>query len=247
MASTLDRLLAAHGGAENWRRARTVSVHHRFGGVLWDVKGVRGLLDDARTTVRVQEEWTTQAPFGPQGLRSTTTPDRVVLETDDDEDETVEELEDPRASFTGHVLETPWTPAQLAYFSGYAMWTYLTEPWSLTLPGVRTEEHGTWTEGGETFTRLRVTYPASIATHSPVQTVHVDAEGLLRRRDYDVDIAGGSPSVHLADGFEEHGGLVLATRRRVFVRDPDGNPVTDPVIVSIDLDDVRVETGPVPA
>lgn len=242
MNRILDRLLAGHGGAQNWCRAQTISVHHRFGGALWAIKGVEGLLADARTTVRVHEEWTTQSPFGPQGLRSTTIPDRVVLETDDDEDELVEELKDPRSSFTGHVLETPWTPVQLAYFSGYAMWTYLTEPASLLHPGVRVEEVGPWSEDGETWDRLRVTYPASVATHSPVQTVYVDADGLLRRRDYEVDIAGGSPSAHYASGFEEHGGLVLATRRRILVRGEDGHPVTEPVIVSIDLDGIRVES-----
>jgi hypothetical protein len=34
---------------------------------------------------------------------------------------------------------------QLAYFAGYAMWTYLTEPASLILPGVVTEEIDPWT------------------------------------------------------------------------------------------------------
>jgi hypothetical protein len=37
---------------------------------------------------------------------------------------------------------------QLAYFAGYAMWTYLSEPYSLTLPGVHTEELGKWNEDG---------------------------------------------------------------------------------------------------
>jgi hypothetical protein len=34
----------------------------------------------------------------------------------------------PQASFAGHALETPWTEPQLAYFAGYAMWTYLNLP-----------------------------------------------------------------------------------------------------------------------
>jgi hypothetical protein len=37
---------------------------------------------------------------------------------------------------------------QLAYFSGFAKWTYLSEPVSLTLPGVQTEEIEPWTEDG---------------------------------------------------------------------------------------------------
>jgi hypothetical protein len=42
------------------------------------------------------------------------------------EGQTVEELLQPRESFKGHAVDTPWTRLQLAYFVGYAMWTYLT-------------------------------------------------------------------------------------------------------------------------
>jgi hypothetical protein len=31
-----------------------------------------------------------------------------------------------RNAFKGHAVDTPWTRLQLAYFVGYAMWTYLT-------------------------------------------------------------------------------------------------------------------------
>src|SRR5689334_10233503 len=57
-------------------------------------------------------------------------PHRIAVE--DDNGAVVEELLDPRASFAGHDLTTPWTRLQRAYFSGYAMWTYVTEPISLT-------------------------------------------------------------------------------------------------------------------
>jgi hypothetical protein len=32
----------------------------------------------------------------------------------------VSERSDPRASFAGHTLETPWDPLQRSYFNGYA-------------------------------------------------------------------------------------------------------------------------------
>ncbi len=61
----------------------------------------------------------------------------------------------PCASSAGHVLSAPWTPAQPACFTGYAMWACLTEPWSLAFPGVRTEEVGPWVEDGETWQSIR--------------------------------------------------------------------------------------------
>ena len=58
----------------------------------------------------------------------------------------IEALEQPRASFAGHTLETPWTTLQLAYFVGTAMWTYLTQPFTFALPGFKTTELDPWQE-----------------------------------------------------------------------------------------------------
>ncbi|WP_198383870.1 hypothetical protein [Roseomonas sp. KE2513] len=50
----------------------------------------------------------------------------------EDADGTVlEELPEPRRSFAGQSLGTPWTELQLAYFASCAMWTYLNMPFLL--------------------------------------------------------------------------------------------------------------------
>ncbi len=108
----------------------------------------------------------------------------------------VEALGQPRASFAGHTAETPWTTLQLAYFVGTAMWTYLTQPFTFTLPGFETAELEPWQENGEQWRRLRVVWPGHPATHSALQTVYVGDDGLIRREDYDVDILGGSTGTH---------------------------------------------------
>ena len=101
----------------------------------------------------------------------------------------VEAMEQPRASFAGHALETPWTTLQLAYFVGMAMWTYLTQPFVFAQPGFKTAELDPWRENGEEWRRLRVTWPDDLATHSAEQTLYVGADGLFRRHDYAVEIA----------------------------------------------------------
>jgi hypothetical protein len=53
-------------------------------------------------------------------------------------------------------METPWSMLQLAYSAGYAMWTYLSEPYSLTFPGIETEELAVWNENGQKWRRLVV-------------------------------------------------------------------------------------------
>jgi len=54
------------------------------------------------------------------------TPNRVWIERRDGT--VVEERFEPRASFAGHVRETPWDRLHLTYFLGYAIWNYLTAP-----------------------------------------------------------------------------------------------------------------------
>lgn len=236
----LNEVLAAYGGVDRWRHVDTIGIHQTVGGVLWPLKSVGGILDDSTVEITVQEQHAWHRPLPAPGLRSHYSPDLVVIEHDDDEHLHVQTLRDPRASFAGHTLETPWTPVQLAYFSGYAMWTYLSEPYQLTFPGVETEELGEWHENGQTWRRLGVRYPDHITTHSAEQVLYVDADGLLRRRDYHVDIAGGSPAAHYMDDHREFDGIVLPLKRIVHPRDDDGLPNRDIVTVSVDIDDVRV-------
>jgi hypothetical protein len=155
-------------------------------------------------------------------------------------DETLEFLEDPRASFAGHTLETPWSDLQLAYFAGCAMWTYLTMPFLLTQDGVESHEVAPWAEQGESWRRLRIRFPATIATHSTEQTLYVGADGLLKRHDYDVEIAGNTPGAHYVSDYVEVQGLMFPTRRRIFPRQPDGHAMAEPLVVSIDLDRITL-------
>lgn len=238
MASLLDKIIDAHGGSR-WREAESISAVRHFGGAFWVLKGVDGIAGEGRFTVDLRSERSRLYDFGDPDLHTEFTPEHVAIVRADGT--VVEELSDPRASFAGHELTTPWNRLQLAYFTGYAMWTYNTEPQSFTLPGVVTEEIGPWTEeDGQTWDRLRVTYPDSLATHTPVQTLYADADGVLRRRDYAVDIAGGSPSVEYMTGQTWFDGLLLPVHREIYVRDDQGRAVREPLIVSIDIEDVVV-------
>lgn len=150
----------------------------------------------------------------------------------------MESRDNPRAAFEGHVEETKWDNLHLVYFSGYAMWTYLTSPFMLKLPNVQTEEIEPWDEQGQIWHRLKATFPSEIATHS---TEQVFKEGLLRRQDYNVDVLGGAPSANYASEHKQFSGLVFPTRRRVYRCRPDGQPILDRVIVSIDFSEIKVD------
>jgi len=238
MGTLLEKIIDAHGGGR-WGEVDQISATRHFGGAFWALKSVPGIAEEGRFTVDLRREHSQLYNFGDADLHTDFTPDRVAIIRADGT--VVKELLQPRASFDGHELMTPWNDLHLAYFTGYAMWTYNTEPQSFTLDGVVTQELGPWTEeDGQVWDRLQVTYPSSLATHTPVQVVYADSDGVLRRRDYSVDIAGGSPAVEYMTEQTRYEGLLLPRHREIYVRDDAGRAVREPLLVSIDIDDVSV-------
>ena len=84
---------------------------------------------------------------------------------------------------------------------------------------------------------MRATFPDSIATHCREQDFYFAPDGLLRRHDYHVDVAGGFPAAQLVSGFVEAHGLRFPTRRRAYQRGADLRPKPEALMVSIDLGD----------
>jgi len=237
MLDTLRHVIEAHGGLENWNKHRLLGVDLVIGGMLWGLKGQFGKLERTNVAVGLGEEWASHQPFGSGNRRTRFSPDRVTIE--DAQGTVLEELVAPRASFAGHALETPWTELQLAYFAGYAMWTYLNLPFLALHEGVEVEELPVWHESGEAWRPLRLTFSDKIATHSKVQTIYAADDGLLRRHDYVVEIAGGSPAAHYLGNYVTVDGIKFPTERRVYVAGPDGKPMPDLMTVSVDLSNYR--------
>ena len=231
-------VVEAHGGLQRWRQFEQVSADLVQGGVQWALKGQADTLERTTVTVGLKEEWASHAPFGAEGRRSRFEPGRVALEAEDGT--VVDELRQPRASFAEHTLQTPWSELQLAYFAGCAMWTYLNMPFVLAWPGVETEELEPWQTDEGDWRRLAVRFPANIATHSAVQTLYFDGDGLLKRHDYDVEIAGNTPGAHLISDYAEVSGIKFPTKRRIFARQPDGSFNREPLVVSIDLSNISL-------
>lgn len=237
MTDLLDTVIEAHGGLERWSQLDAVSARLVQGGALWALKGQQGVLDDVFVRASLHQDRLSHHPFGAPDRRSAFTPERVAIETT--KGDVVEALEQPRASFAGHTLETQWTTLQLAYFVGEAMWTYLTQPFTFALPGFETTELDPWQEAGEQWRRLHVVWPNYLATHSTEQTLYVGEDGLFRRHDYDVEIMGGSRGAHYISDYTKVAGIMIPTRRRVFSRGPDGQALTtEPVTISIDLSEI---------
>src|SRR5437660_8567222 len=107
MSDLLETVIDAHGGLGRWSQLDAVSVHGANGSALSALKGQPGVLDDVFVRASLHQERESHHPFGAPDRRSAFTPERVAIETI--RDEVVEALDQPRASFAGHTLETPWS------------------------------------------------------------------------------------------------------------------------------------------
>jgi hypothetical protein len=122
--------------------------------------------------------------------------------------------------------------------NGEALWTYLTTPFLLAGDGVHVEETEPWKQDGETW-RVRARFPGSVETHSRIQDFFFDDSGMLRRHDYQVNIAGGFPAAQLTSEHVRVDGISLPTKRRAYTRGPDRRPILDMLMVTMDFSDVK--------
>jgi len=237
MADLRDLVLDAHGAAQ-WRRFRSIEGDMSIGGGLWARKGWPEALKNVRVTVDIADQQLSYEPFTAEGLRSVYRPDLVAI--DDVNGKRLKQRTNPRESFAGHTPATPWDDLHLAYFSGYAMWNYLNTPFMFALPGFTAEEIEPWVEGRETWRRLKITFPVSVATHSPEQVFYVGGNGLITRLDYSANVVGGIPTAHYISEYRDFDGIKIPTKRRAYRRNADGTPITDGAAVAIDIADVKL-------
>lgn len=237
MSELRDLVISAHGGIERWNKVNAIEGDMSITGALWARKGWPDVLKDIQVTADAKSQWISYQPFISGSLRSSCLPDHSVIETHDGK--LIKDRKNPRNSFDSHTLETPWDDLNLAYFSGYAMWNYLTTPFIFALPGFKTEEIEPWPEDGERRRRLKVVFPDHIATHCAEQIFHINDQGLICRMDYSAIVAGGAPTAHYLYDHRDFSGIKIATKRRALRRQRDGSAVLDPVFVAIDIADIR--------
>lgn len=238
MDKLLDLVINAHGGWRRWERINKLNAHVSVGGGLWQLKGWPGIFEDAHVTVDPRRQHIEFSPFQTNNQHTLLEPQSVAIVADG---KVKEERESPRQAFDGHGLHTPWDGLHLAYFTGYAMWGYLTAPFLFAYPGFHTEEIEPWNENGEIWRRLKVTYPAALHAHCSEQIFYFDQFGLLRRNDYRVDIIGsGATSAHYSSDHKLFDGIVFPTKRRVYSILADNQPNLERVLVAIDVHKVNL-------
>jgi hypothetical protein len=237
MNKLLERALEAHGGLERWKQFRIIETDVVSSGELLKrkVEQTRGAL---RTSANMQEQACFMIPVEASDKRFSFRADRVAIETLDGKP-VIERL-DPRSAFAGHDLDTPWDPLHRGYFGGYAMWSYLTSPFSLTVEGAQVWDIEPLEENGEIWRGIRVALPSRFATHSRAQEFYFGEDMLVRRQDYTLDVAEGVNIANYALDIIDVNGFKLPSKRRAYLCNKKYDVLRDRLIISLDMSNFRV-------
>jgi hypothetical protein len=233
----LDLAVKAHGGLDRWNKVNAIKVAASITGAIWFVKGKGDVLKNVVLTAETRSERVT-VDFPGQDKRAVFEPNRIMIEKADGT--LIEARDNPEKSFEGQQRETPWDDIQVAYFVGEALWTYLNTPFLYTHDGFLTEEISSIQVEGETWRRLKVTFPDNVTSHSKVQISCFGPDGLLRRHDYTVDILGGATGLNYASDYRDVDGIIVPTKRRVYAYEGDYQLVKEPLLVGIDMGEITL-------
>jgi hypothetical protein len=241
MTELLDSVIEAHGGLERWEQVAAIRWDMAIGGGFWAAKGWPDLLAHETFTTRAHEQHTTIAPFGDSNRRAVWNGDLDTIRIESAEGELIESRDQPRRSFDGYTRGTQWDAGEMGYFLGYAFWNYLTSPFTLTRPGIRTEELPPWREAGQTWRRLLVEFPLEFDEHNPLQIFYYDSDLMQRRHDYITEIVGSTLVAQYQSRHVEVDGLIFPSRRRVLRRNPDDSSNHNLIAMTFDLDNFVIE------
>jgi hypothetical protein len=237
MNDLLQKAVDAHGGLKRWNEISSVTVAASLTGAIWFVKSQGDYLKDVVMTVNTKKEWMT-TDFPGQDKRFLFTPERLVMEKRDGT--LIQARDNPEKAFEGQTRDTPWDDLQVAYFQGEALWTYLNTPFLYTQDGFQTEEIASIQVNGETWRRLKVTFPDHIKSHTREQISCFGPDGLIRRHDYTVDILGGATGLNYATDYKDVGGIIFPTKRRIYAYEGDYQLVPEPLLVKIDISEITL-------
>jgi hypothetical protein len=238
MNDLLNFAVEAHGGLKRWSQVEAVMVAASVSGEIWRDKSKVDYLKNVILKVETKRERVTM-DFPGQDKRSVFEPNRVEIQRRDGT--VVATRDDPEASFQGQERFTPWDDIHVAYFSGEAFYTYCNTPFLCTYGGFSSEEIPPIQVDGETWRRLKVTFPDTVKSHTKTQIFCFGPDGLLRRHDYTVDVLGDAPGLNYASDYREVDGTIFPTKRRVYAYKGDYQLVKEPLLVAIDMVEIALE------
>ena len=113
-------------------------------------------------------------------------------------------------------------------------------PFLYTWPGFITQEIAPIEVNGETWRRLKATFPENIKSHTREQISCFGPDGLLRRHDFTIDIIGGATGMLYATDYRDVDGIIIPTTRRGYAWQGDYQRIPEPLLVAIDMGEITI-------
>jgi hypothetical protein len=239
---TVNEAIEAHGGLDYWHSLEALDAEISASGFLFTAKqrpvlrrvSMRALTDEPRFTFfNFPKPGQTGELIGNDRVR--------ILDSDG---KIVAERKDPRAAFRSIRRQFFWDDLDFIYFGGYATWNYLTAPFMLVRKGFLIETLEPLQGAFGHNTRLHVTFPPDIPTHSREQIFYFDDQRLLRRLDYTAEVVGGwARAAHLCEEYRTFDRLKAPTRRQVLPLLFGHTPLPGPTLVKLEVHTIRPVPG----
>ena len=239
MSDLLALALKAHGGLQRWDELTSATGRFAIGGAIWGFKGVPGVLADITVDLELRTERVTLKPVGGVDTHTVFTDGRLELRSTSGD--LLDAVVDPKNAMARLSYDAPWTTMDAAYFASEAWWTYLTAPFLFTYNGFDTEEVQPFVEAGVSYRTLRVAFPDDVDSHTREQFFHFDETGLLFRHTYTVDVLDGATGANYPSEWKMIDGIAVPTVRRIYGYDADRRPIPEPVLVSLDINELRFQ------
>jgi hypothetical protein len=236
MNDLLKLAVEAHGGLDRWKSLTNIRAKSSITGAMWGAAGRADVLKNVEIDADTRVERLTMS-FPGQSRSTTFEPSVISIQQGADKPEI---CQNPVKLFAEQPAGAPWQDAQVAYFSGEALWTYLTIPFLYTYPGFVSEEIEPWYENGEMWRRLKVIFPDNITSHTKEQISFFGPDGLLRRHDYTIDYLGGAQGAKYSFDYHDVAGIKMPGKHRVCGYEGDHIVQKEPLLVAIDLCDISL-------
>lgn len=234
----VNEAVEAHGGMAYWNSLLALDIEMSAKGFLFTAKQ-RPILQRVRMRASTREPRFSFFDFPNPGQTAELIGTREVRILDS-AGRVVSRRENPRAAFRGLRRLFKWDDLDFTYFGGYANWNYLTAPFLLSRPGVVVEALPPLQGDMAAITRLMVTFPEDIPTHSRQQIFYFDDQRMLKRLDYTAEPVGGwAHAAHFCEDYRTFGRLKVPTRRWALPLPFGHTPLPGPRLVDLEIHDVR--------
>ena len=231
-------VIEAHGGESYWNDLEALEAEISASGGLFTAKH-RPILKHVRVLAHAHEPRFTFLDFPSKGYMSEFIGNTEVNIKDTD-GQVIAKRENPRSTFRGLRRQFYWDSLDFIYFGGYATWNYLVSPFLFLQPGFEFEIIDPLAGDDASWTRMKVTFPGNIPTHSRTQLFYFDKHRYIRRLDYTATVVGRwARAAHLCSDYREFSSLKAPTRRRVRPLILGKNPLPWPTLVALDIHDLH--------